>query len=702
MKQRNLRLSLTNGGERISGIWLDKASAFSTSSSSRPRLSFAIRTADDALPKIIIDRKPDQVVVVEAKFKVPPTVRIVWNDLLAFSAFFDMMASCIDQIYTGRRGSGARIPLILSSLTENRIHFSLAFSFLWFLDSFITARENWVRAKRELDRNSLLLRKDAPKSLVPFPKFLDTPTLVYCQSILLQLILLPVGFYYYLYFISSKHLRGERRHVFKRFHYQELNLVLKEYEDYYNYSLLYAIIHLGMSYIVHFLREEGRRKAKVLAFVLASHALRQPISFGRRVRKLLKLVRWLKYLIPIMGTSMKFWDNFKDMRKKMRQKREARIARKIRKLSMRHCTPEQLREHAVLKLQKVFRGIRVRRLLKVLRIIQGHQETIAAVRLQRQFRHWLARAREQLRLEHLELAKLQEKQRSCFGPLCTEDRTRMYHLQQELQRHTDFALTKILLRHNSRFVVWWKAILVIAVGFEIGGLVLQPYMVKHHKSYNNMLEHHIVPERWSNLPVCRPKPPKPFSQKVWHRVTRFFTPMRRLAPIPHSIKKPWYCSVRATRVQEAFRSVMLSVIRNFHIFLAVVFFWDVFITFFTGELDENSGCLKPPGFFTRYIFPGILFQCIVNPQMETTAKIIQWIIRMTIILGPSRITRWTVAIAVPIYLKISDNVSRALVAWTYDQRRVMNLVHQSHVFQHARHIPVKEDFSEKKNPKSRR
>jgi len=66
-----------------------------------------------------------------------------------------------------------------------------------------------------------------------------------------------------------------------------------------------------------------------------------------------------------------------------------------------------------------------------------------------------------------------------------------------------------------------------------------------------------------------------------------------------------------------------------------IFFLDVFITFFTGELASSTGTLIPKPFFTRYIVPGIVLQLIVNPTMIEISQMVKQMIVHAIHIGPS-------------------------------------------------------------------
>jgi len=65
-----------------------------------------------------------------------------------------------------------------------------------------------------------------------------------------------------------------------------------------------------------------------------------------------------------------------------------------------------------------------------------------------------------------------------------------------------------------------------------------------------------------------------------------------------------------------------------------IFFLDVFVTFFTGELT-TSGVLVPKPFFKRYVLPGIALQLIVNPTMIEISRFVKQAIIIALHIGPS-------------------------------------------------------------------
>jgi hypothetical protein len=89
-------------------------------------------------------------------------------------------------------------------------------------------------------------------------------------------------------------------------------------------------------------------------------------------------------------------------------------------------------------------------------------------------------------------------------------------------------------------------------------------------------------------------------------------------------------------------------LEEFLIVVSIVCFLDVFITFFTGELDSETGNLNPKPFFPRWIL-GLVLQLLVNPAMEAVSSWVSYIWRENMVkLGPIRVIRWSVAVVFPV------------------------------------------------------
>mmetsp|Transcript_30123 Transcript_30123/g.45928 ORF Transcript_30123/g.45928 Transcript_30123/m.45928 type:complete len:296 (-) Transcript_30123:60-947(-) len=75
----------------------------------------------------------------------------------------------------------------------------------------------------------------------------------------------------------------------------------------------------------------------------------------------------------------------------------------------------------------------------------------------------------------------------------------------------------------------------------------------------------------------------------------------------------------------------------------LVSFFDVFLSFFTGELDK-TGQLVPKPFFKRYILPGLGLQLLVNPTLKDISKVVLVFLQWSMRIGPSRMLHIVLAL----------------------------------------------------------
>lgn len=71
---------------------------------------------------------------------------------------------------------------------------------------------------------------------------------------------------------------------------------------------------------------------------------------------------------------------------------------------------------------------------------------------------------------------------------------------------------------------------------------------------------------------------------------------------------------------------------------------DVPITFFTGEIHEETGTLIPKPMFQRWILPGLLLQLLINPVMTDVFTFVKDALVIFHKIDPGRVMRWIGAI----------------------------------------------------------
>jgi len=553
------------------------------------------------------------------------------------------------------------------------------FSSLWFIDSFFTANRQRQMALLRRDRQQIMEKArlgERPSDDNGFREWWEGAQGVYYTSILVQLLLLPVGFYIFC-FKRLQQIRGyavDEEEEFEFVYHTD-----DDDPDFYESYGVHANLCLGFALVKHAfiillkimhrtLRQQVRHKGRRLVKTIIIRAIRNPFRFRRRLGRSLRVLRWVKYLAPLFGTSNKLRENVSTLVKRYQQRHEAFVARRIREHLRNEMSEEELLEYCARLIQKTFRAHQCRKKLAALRLLQGSREEFAARRLQKRLVTCLKRGRRRLQLKELELRKLAEKQqliRKKKEELSELERFRMYTLQEDLNRETNrFLNEKLLIRPNTTFAVTWRLMFVVAVVFEITQLALNPILAKYTSATGEplrvvtYLEQTFVPLPIDMRPECD-------VHKQKHRVnplkfvSRVVLGRKQQSAMPATL--PWYCeSTLYSSWQQYLSGFVKLSIDYFLDILGVICFLDVFITFFVGEYDNDSGCLGPKPFVKRWILPGILLQLLVNPRMEEILDGVVFVIGGLLRQGPFRVLRWTVAFFFPTTIVMSRYIRRCL------------------------------------------
>ena len=147
-------------------------------------------------------------------------------------------------------------------------------------------------------------------------------------------------------------------------------------------------------------------------------------------------------------------------------------------------------------------------------------------------------------------------------------------------------------------------------------------------------------------------------------VGKIMSPIRKIKVKP----LPWYCVKPYSTIQDAYRRTWNFVVDQILGIISVICFFDVFVKFFTGELDAVTGELKPKPFFRRWIIPGLLLQLLVNPAIYTFSNWFFAITDWVMVVGPVRVLRWCIAVVVPMVYGSRNLVLHALQETESDQQ----------------------------------
>jgi hypothetical protein len=597
------------------------------------------------------------------EWETPSLIR-VWHTFFGAAAFFDFAAAILDKFYELplddlEQEQGACQPHLVDRillreqwesvvewLQANSINIQIVFAVLWFVDAFLEANRRRVQASRELDRQRLLHEKG------PFDQnenWWHGSWGVYYRTIVIQLLLLPVGFFVFCYsgFLRLQHPDiAQDDQVLQIVHRTDDDAVPDEYETFTSnasVSLGFAILkHLAITFsrrtgtnlarLGTHLRRLGVHHAKAGARWLFFRAIHNPLQFRRHVLQILTVSRWVKYLAPLLGAINKLLGNIDDLHIKLKQRRAVAKARAIRKMLRHDLPPDELREHCALLIQKTFRAHQARKLLSALNMIRGDKEQIAVIKLQRVFRGMAFRARQRLKRRKDELKRLQAEEQAIRADhgknkMKASDRRRMYRLQEELHDEASHLLNEtLLLRPNASFAVLWKVLFVVAVLFEISQLALKPWLKQYKNAdtgrpmdIESIMEHTLIPTPVSQYATCETHDEGgPRILRVIRRVSQKFTGWKPAQTKP----LPWYCHHTFATAQTVYIKTLEFLIHEFLVLIGVICFLDVFVTFFTGKIDVDTGILSPKPFFERWFIPGLIMQLAINPKVESASLVV--------------------------------------------------------------------------------
>jgi hypothetical protein len=157
---------------------------------------------------------------------------------------------------------------------------------------------------------------------------------------------------------------------------------------------------------------------------------------------------------------------------------------------------------------------------------------------------------------------------------------------------------------------------------------------------HDMMALALTPISVMEWPECKPFKPT----TIWDRISDIFLKCNKSRRQPIS----WYCREPYASIQTSYRWIIDGLIDDFTVLVSIICFFDVFVTFFTGEIDQTSGMLTPKPFFKRWIFPGLLLQLLVNPSIDSVSDIVFETARSVYNIGPVRVWRWVVTVCLPI------------------------------------------------------
>jgi len=377
---------------------------------------------------------------------------------------------------------------------------------------------------------------------------------------------------------------------------------------------------------------------------IAAFAVLHPFLFHFRTRKIIQCVRLFKCFAPLVGSCNKLKGSAEDLGTKMIQFKRRLKAKSSWKLVIDILYSRKIAENAAIRIQSNFRSRRARRALK------SSQKRIAALRKIKSCLQdngtsakgkkcqTIERIQKRLRLRSSQNLSRVIQLRQEIHILERRTSPRVISLEEKhsfasLQKQTSTRnisnaniVQKLLLRPNTMFAVAWKTALVLCILLEIMQLLLAPHLshimgVTEKIPLDKLVQWILLPN--SINPTLKP------NKKMFG-----FVPLqvllRKIAPTT-SQRQHFYV---------LFYGIWCDVMLNFaasvvHI-VQVVRSLDVFVTFFTGEIDPKTGSIAPKRWFKRWIFPGLALQLLVNPNVSSSLHFLKYIWRVSALIGHVR------------------------------------------------------------------
>mmetsp|Transcript_4344 Transcript_4344/g.7263 ORF Transcript_4344/g.7263 Transcript_4344/m.7263 type:complete len:767 (-) Transcript_4344:33-2333(-) len=572
-------------------------------------------------------------------------------------------------------------------LDKYSIPISVLFSLLWLIDAFVKATYKRIQLLNDLDRKHLLDGTKTDNEL----KEVSGAWGAFYRTVLVQCLLMPISFFIIAHHAFSVNYSAQAILLDEdeklRFNFTDVDGKVDEVHSFGTHlsqSIIFVIAqYTGTVFVRHtgmHVRSTIKSKVRRFGRKMAFFAIRNPRQFAQRMRKALRSVRWLKYLTPLIATGNKLRGNTIDLLTKYGQRRNTAKLEKVRlllfKSRLSRLPPEEVRKEAAIMVQRAYRRRQAAKALRAVQLIQGNAEQWAAQRMQHIFRGKLKRIRARILDKRNELNELKIKQQQMQKQketMSVEERRRMYELQDELGAEASHLLNqRMLMRPNTRFAVTWKIIFVFCVLFEISQLAFAPTLAKYideqsgeKLNIGKVLELNLIPTPASEWKECGnlKKPVTKVGRKgssVVHWIKRVGRKAEeeamkevqedeKLDEVEEDdVDAPWYCHKPFRTAQGLYITFLKIAIYEFLVFVGLVCFLDVFVTFFTGELNPENGNLIPKPFVSRWLIPGIILQLLVNPQMETVSKYVGAFLDYTHQVGPIRVYRWTAAFFYPL------------------------------------------------------
>ncbi len=363
-------------------------------------------------------------------------------------------------------------------------------------------------------------------------------------------------------------------------------------------SLVESVMMDILSWIHSIAVSHFRRKVKEYAIHFVTLALMRPWEASARIQNIFTVIRWAKFVAPLVGTCNKLRGQVADYKKKRILRKRYERANFLWSNLFKTLRMKATADRAVRRLQQNFRNRRLRiQSQRIIETQEGSRVEAAVIRFQRRYRERAAESRLRVRRAKTRLSDIGIGQQI----ISFQQRELADSLRREIRERSRKS-RRLLLRPNTLFSLAWKRMTITCVLIEVSYKLLGPIMASksgQHLSLDEFVVHLLTPT--ANRLASR-------------------------SPLEGSYIFIEFISMRISEI------------------VSMCSFLDVFITFFTGDIDEKTGLLVPRPFFARWILPGVVLQLIVNPTMKDISRVVKRALAFSNNVGFMRVLHVTFAI----------------------------------------------------------
>ena len=350
-------------------------------------------------------------------------------------------------------------------------------------------------------------------------------------------------------------------------------------------------------------RVASAKKRVIFQFV------RNPVRMAALVQRLLVVVRWAQWGIPLVGACNKLRGEMRHYLQRRRAAREKKAAMGVISWMQKQADTHRTFIKAVTAIQATTRARRAMKRVAATCFVSGARhlnddEMRAAVAdmIARQYRKKLHRAREALRARARANGEHEPEPKFLFPP-------------------------------NSAFAARWKMLKLATVAVEILQLLLRA-RGSAAKLAEEDLAHLLMP------PSCRPLPPVIAPRHWWQHGAAARAAHR--ATVAAAVEAARFVVPPTCAWATGARAFLHWVPWLLKTFVVLVCTLDVPVNFFAGDLNSANGTLQPKPTVARWVVPGVALQLAVNPAMRHAKRAIAALVAAAsrAHLTPERVLHW--------------------------------------------------------------